>query len=234
MIAFLSLGFVIGMGHALEADHLAAVAAMANRKEGRRTLILRGAFWGLGHTLALFLICSAVVVFGLSISGRIEAGLETAVGLMIVALGCRVWWKMHRERIHLHVHDHGDQRHLHLHSHAADVVPHRKAAHDHTHPARGALAVMGIGVMHGAAGSAALLVLTVAATQSIGQALGYFAVFGLGSIIGMAALSAVASFPLMALDRGARWMQTASGLGIGGLAIWVGGSLALRSLPGVL
>ena len=94
--------------------------------------------------------------------------------------------------------------------------------------------VMGIGVMHGAAGSAALLVLTVAATQSIGQALGYFAVFGLGSIIGMAALSAVASFPLMALDRGARWMQTASGLGIGGLAIWVGGSLALRSLPGVL
>jgi len=95
---------------------------------------------------------------------------------------------------------------------------------------RAHLGTLGIGLLHGAAGSAGLLVLTVAVTDSAVQALVYFAVFGCGSMIGMAALTAVASYPLAAVERGAGWIKTATGLCIGGLAIWIGGSLALESL----
>lgn len=94
--------------------------------------------------------------------------------------------------------------------------------------------VFGIGLLHGAAGSAGLLVLTVAAASSIAQALGYFALFGLGSLAGMALLSAVASYPLGLIGRGAGWMQTATGLAIGALALGVGGSLVVHSFPAIV
>ena len=230
--AFLSLGFVIGMAHALEADHLAAVAAMSSRKTGRRALMARGAIWGLGHTLSLFLICSVVVVLGLGISGRVEARLEMIVGVMIALLGVRLLWKMRRERIHLHVHSHGDAQHLHLHSHADDTVVHEDSAHDHAHR-REQVMTFGIGLLHGAAGSAGLLVLTVATTQTVGQAILYFVVFGIGSMAGMAALTTIASFPLAAIERSAGWMKTSTSFAIAGLAIWVGGSLMIESFAGL-
>ena len=226
--AFLSLGFVIGMAHALEADHLAAVAAMSSRKTGRRALMARGAIWGLGHTLSLFVICSVVVLLGLTISGRVEARLEMIVGVMIVLLGLRLLWKMRRERIHLHVHSHGEEQHLHLHSHAKDRVVHRESVHDHAHR-REKFLTFGIGLLHGAAGSAGLLVLTLSTTGSIGQALLYFLVFGGGSLAGMAALTTIASFPLAAIERSAGWMKTTTGFAISALAIWVGGSLMIDS-----
>jgi hypothetical protein len=228
--AFLALGFVIGMAHALEADHLAAVATFANEGDGRARMIARGALWGLGHTTALFVICSVVVLAGLTISGRLEAALEGAVGVMIVVLGLRVLWKMRRDRVHLHVHSHGAEKHIHLHSHAGETVPH--GAHDHGHRQRAM--VFGIGLLHGAAGSAGLLVLTVAAADSIAQALGYFALFGLGSLAGMAALSFVASYPLGLIGRGAGWMQTATALAIGALALFVGGSIVVHSFPAIV
>lgn len=230
--AFLSLGFVIGLAHALESDHLAAVAALSNGKNSRRNLILRGAFWGLGHTTSLFAICATVVAFGLTITGRAEAALELAVGFMIVALGLRVFWKLRQERIHLHVHEHHGQQHIHLHSHAEDRTPHDASTHEHDHK-HGHVMTFGIGLLHGAAGSAGLLVLTVAATDSTAQALVYVAVFGLGSMTGMATLTAIASYPLAFVERGAQWMKTTTALGIGGLAIWVGGTLAVHSFAGL-
>lgn len=221
---FLTLGFVIGMAHALEADHLAAVGAMLNRGEGRRAMMLRGAVWGAGHTLALFAICSMVLALGLTITGRAEAMLELAVGAMIAGLGLRVLWKLRREHVHIHVHEHDGVRHFHAHSHACETGAHRVSAHAHRHAA-----TLGVGLVHGAAGSAGLLVLTVAATDSLAQALAYFAVFGIGSLAGMAALTTAASVPLAMLERGATWMKTATALAIGGLAIWIGGALALSS-----
>lgn len=226
--SFFTLGLLLGLGHALDGDHLAAVAAMIDRKAGRRAMAARGALWGLGHTFALMLICSAVLLLGLSVSHRVEAALELAVGLMIVALGLRVLWRMRRERIHLHVHSHDDTRHIHLHSHAGDPKDHRRASHDHRH-ARGALGTLGVGLLHGAAGSAGLVVLAVAAADSTAQALGYFAAFGIGTMLGMTALTIMASWPLERLQNGAVWMQQATGLAIAGFAILVGGSLSYAS-----
>jgi len=220
-LAMLPLGFVIGMGHALETDHLAAVSNMLARKGNKRALIARGAFWGLGHTLSLFVICSVVVLLGLTISGGVQAGLEFLVGVMIVALGVQTLWRMHRDRVHAHIHSHGEAVHLHLHSHAGETAPHEEAAHAHEHR-RTNLKALAIGLVHGAAGSGALLVLTVSATQSIWEALVYFAVFGIGSLVGMAALSAVVALPLTAAQRGTTWLRNGTTGLIGCAALWFG------------
>tara|TARA_R110002096_G_scaffold327245_1_gene521175 strand:- start:620 stop:1339 length:720 start_codon:yes stop_codon:yes gene_type:complete len=226
--SILLLAFVIGMGHALETDHLAAVSNMLAQKGNRRALIVRGAFWGLGHTLALFSFCAVVVLLGLTISGQVQAGLEFTVGVMIVALGSQTLWRLHRDRVHIHIHEHGDRKHLHAHSHKGETLPHHEARHEHVHRRTNAKA-LGVGLVHGAAGSGALLVLTVGATQSIGQALAYFAVFGLGSMAGMAALSAVASFPLILAQRGANWLRIGTSAAIGIAALWIGAAIIIEN-----
>ena len=86
-LAVLPLGLIIGMTHALEADHLAAVSAMHKRNDNGLTLVKRGAFWGLGHTASLFVVCLAVFSLGLAIPAQLEAALEFLVGLMIILLG---------------------------------------------------------------------------------------------------------------------------------------------------
>ena len=226
--AVLSLAFVIGMGHALETDHLTAMSNMLAQKGSRRALILRGAFWGLGHTLALFGLCTAVVLLGLSISGQAQAGLELAVGAMIVALGAQTLWRLHRDRVHIHIHEHDGTKHMHAHSHKGETGPHSELPHGHGHPGANAKA-LGIGLLHGAAGSGALLILAASATQNIGMALAYFTVFGLGSMAGMAAMSAVISFPLQLAHRGGNWLRTCTFFTIGLVAISVGTAIVIEN-----
>jgi hypothetical protein len=193
-------------------------------------LVLRGAWWGTGHTIALLAICSIVILAGLSISGELQAVLELCVGIMIVGLGVHVLLTMKRRKIHFHVHDHGGERHIHAHSHATDGGPHAQSAHDHVHRAGTPVRALAVGLVHGAAGSGGLLVLAAATAQSAATALAYVAVFGLGSIIGMAALSFVVSFPLTALQRGAAWLNTATMIAIGCLAVVIGGGLIVESV----
>jgi hypothetical protein len=225
--SILLFGCLAGMSHALEADHLAAVAALSARRSSRRQLVLRGAWWGAGHTVALFAICSLVIFAGLSISPGLAAALELCVGVMIVGLGAHVLLTISRRRIHFHVHDHGGERHVHAHSHAADPRPHADSLHDHGHRQGGALRALAVGLVHGAAGSAALLVLAVAAAQSAATAVAYVVAFGLGSIAGMAALSFVVSFPLTALQRGAAWLNLTTTIAIGAMALVIGGELVV-------
>lgn len=231
-LAILPLAFVIGMSHALETDHLAAMSTMLARKGNRRALIARGAFWGLGHTLALFTFSAVVIILGLSISGGVQAGLEFIVGVMIVGLGLQTLWRLCRDRIHIHVHEHDGQRHMHAHSHKGETLPHHALPHDHDHRRTNAKA-LGIGLIHGAAGSGALLVLTVSTTQSVSQALAYFAVFGLGSMAGMAALSFVVSFPLLMAQRGANWLRITTMAAIGLAAIGIGAAIILENGAGI-
>ncbi len=224
MEGFLALGFLIGMQHALEADHLAAVGTMAVGGAGsKRRLALRGAVWGLGHTITLFAICAAVILMGLTLTERVAAGLEFAVGVMLVLLGLDVVRRMRGQRIHFHAHRHGDGRaHIHAHSHAGAALPHRADPHRHRHPTGFPLRALLIGLVHGAAGSAGLLALAVAATQEVWLAVGYVAVFGLGSILGMAALSFAAAWPLGAAERHARWIHSGLSFGAAALAVVLG------------
>ena len=223
MEGFLALGFLIGMQHALEADHLAAVGAMAAGPGSPRRLALCGAVWGLGHTITLFALCSAVILLGLTLTEEAAAALELGVGVMLVLLGLDVLRRMRARQIHFHVHAHdGGRPHLHAHSHAGATRPHGRDPHDHGHPAGFPLRALVVGLVQGAAGSAGLLALAVAATREPWVAVGYVAVFGLGSILGMAALTFVAAWPLGAAERHARRIHGGLSLGAAALAVVLG------------
>lgn len=236
MEGFLALGFLIGMQHALEADHLAAVGTMAVGGDGaKRGLALRGAVWGLGHTITLFAICAAVILMGLTLTDRVAAALEFGVGAMLVLLGIDVIRRMRAQRVHFHAHAHDHGRphihaHSHAHSHAKRQVqghdnaqpPHAGEPHVHRHPERFLWRALVIGLVHGAAGSAGLLALAVAATREPWVAVGYVAIFGLGSILGMAALSFVAAWPLGAAARHAKRVHNGLSIGAAALAFALG------------
>ncbi|HEY2753981.1 hypothetical protein [Phenylobacterium sp.] len=217
------LGFLAGMGHALEPDHLAAVGALATGKSSRRAMVLRGAAWGLGHTITLFLICSAVILLGMALSNRTAARLESAVGLMLVLLGGEVLFRLRRARVHFHVHDHADgERHFHAHSHLGEAAPHAANPHGHAHRREFPLKALAVGLMHGAAGSAGLLALALASAPDRGLASIYVLLFGLGSMVGMASLSFIASWPLRAAERYATWLHRGLSLAVASLGIGLG------------
>ena len=224
----LLFGCLVGMQHALEADHLTAVAAMSTGRVSRRALVIRGGFWGLGHTITLLSICAVLLVVGEVISARTEAVLEAVVGVMLILLGANVLRSLWKRRPHFHVHEHDTGvRHMHWHTHGGNA-PHAQSAHRHEHSDLGLARALTVGMVHGAAGSAGLLVLAAAA-DSLLNALGYVLAFGVGSIIGMAALSFVASFPLKLMERSAEWFNTATVTCIGCVAVLIGGALIVEN-----
>src|SRR3954454_16967236 len=207
MFGILGLGFLLGMQHALEADHIAAVSSIAARRSDIRDIVRHGLTWGLGHTLTLFAFAGAAILLGHAIPEHLTRPLETAVGIMLVGLGGHVLWRLWRDRVHFHLHRHADGAgHIHLHSHASDSVPHRQSAHAHEHGFRWRSLL--VGLMHGMAGSAALLVLAVSQAASPAVGLGYVALFGIGSMIGMGVLSTVIAVPLAVSARSLTWANS--------------------------
>jgi hypothetical protein len=206
MFGILGLGFLLGMQHALEADHIAAVSSIAARRSHVGDIVKHGLTWGLGHTLTLFAFAGAAILLGRAIPETIARPIETAVGVMLVGLGAHVLWRLWRDRVHFHRHGHGDGTvHFHAHSHAGETLAHARAAHAHEHGFRWRTLL--VGLMHGMAGSAALLVLTVSQASSPAVGLGYVALFGIGSMIGMGALSTLIALPIAV---SARWLTSAN------------------------
>jgi len=204
ILSLLSLGFLLGVKHALDADHVAAILTIAteNRTFWRSSLI--GFCWGVGHTVILLVVGTAVLLFKFTIPSAWAKLVEVAVGVMLVGLGLSVAFALWRERVHLHAHwhEHGEQ-HRHLHSHS------RGAHHDHLHRFRLEYKSLAVGMVHGLAGSAALLLLVLAAVPSLGVGLVYILVFGAGSILGMVFLATAMSIPFaMSAERTARVHQT--------------------------
>ncbi|HVR07911.1 MAG TPA: urease accessory protein [Thermoanaerobaculia bacterium] len=225
MISLLFLGLLLGMRHALEADHVAAVASLATRSKGMRRTVLQGAVWGLGHTLTLLAVGGACLLLRAAISARLAAALEGAVGVMLVLLGADVLLRMRRRHVHLHVHRHPDGTvHFHAHSHAPEEA-HDRDHHQHAHREGFPLRALLVGMVHGLAGSAALLLVTLTTLSSAWLGVAYIAVFGIGSIAGMAVLAAVISVPLRGSMRSlAGWangLEAAIGVGTLLVGAWV-------------
>ena len=197
MLSMLLFGLLLGMRHAMEADHVAAVATLATRGRSIGQTMRLGAVWGLGHTLTLLLFGGIVLTLDSVMPQQLAAGLELAVGFMLVVLGLDVLRRMIKERVHFHVHRHAeDVVHLHAHSHADEHAPHDPHLHTHGHVLGLNLRALFIGMMHGMAGSAALILLTLETVRSVPLGLAYIVLFGAGSIIGMALLSAIIAVPL--------------------------------------
>jgi hypothetical protein len=217
MVTLLGLGFVLGMRHALEADHAAAVASLALRNSSMSHTLKQGLAWGMGHTITLLAFSSVVLLLGSVIPARFAQVLEFGVGLMLVGLGLDVIRRLRQEQVHVHVHQHLHRPpHVHAHSHKGEARP-TTAPHEHTHQHRFPYRALLVGLMHGMAGSAALILLTLHTAISPGQAVGYIFIFGLGSTLGMALLSLVMAIPLWysahSLTRVHRGLQTCVGIG---------------------
>jgi len=221
MFGILGLGFVLGMQHALEADHIAAVSSIAARRTDIRDIVKHGLTWGLGHTLTLFVFAGAAIVLGHAIPERMARPLETAVGVMLVGLGAHVLWRLWRDRVHFHQHGHGDgTTHIHVHSHAREAVPHQRSEHRHAHGFRWRSLL--VGLMHGMAGSAALLILAVSQVANPVYGLFYVALFGVGSMLGMGALSTVIAVPLAVSARWLTWANRGLQAGVGVVTVAIG------------
>lgn len=184
----LSIGFLLGLRHATEADHLAAVSTIVSEKKSLFTASIVGGLWGLGHTISLFVVGLVVIFLKLQISESVEAKLEACVGVMLVILGLNALRKLFQsEKVHLHTHDHGAREHVHLHTHQDEKS---ETAH-HKFSPRSVV----IGMVHGLAGSAALMLLIVPTIPTPSVAIMYILIFGLGSIGGMMVMSLLIGLP---------------------------------------
>ncbi len=223
MLTWLTLGFFIGMQHAFEADHVAAVTSLASDKTGIRRIARLGAIWGMGH--AAMLAVFGGLVFGLKIAldEHLSASMEFVVGIMLVALGGRVIYRLVRDRVHFHAHRHDEDRaHFHAHSHHGDVADHAKSAHAHVHPDTDWRKTLLVGMMHGLAGSAALVVLMGSTASSLELGLLFMVLFGVGSVAGMAVLSAMIAIPLSVTAKSLTWLNRTLQAGAGIVAVAIG------------
>lgn len=204
-IAGVLLGLAVGLRHAFEPDHLTAVATLATETRDVRRGAALGALWGLGHTAALVVVGSILIALGAVIPDRLAATFELAVCVMLVALGVRAILRARREgqvgRAPAHHHHHLD----HAHHHAGPDA--------HLHVGRWTLAwrPLAVGLVHGLAGSGALTAIVFAQLPTTAARLAYLSMFGLGSVAGMAAASAVVGVSLRTLARAQRGLTLVAG-----------------------
>ena len=203
IVAVLAIGGLLGLRHAFEPDHLAAVSTLATRPGGRRLwgAARLGLIWGLGHTVTVGAVALLIIALGVRLPAGLWPAAELLVAALLILLGAVVIWRYVRGRWHMHTHAHtAAAPHFHLHSHAADP------SHGHTHAVVDARRSLGFGIAHGLAGSGAIAALLVAAVPDTMSRLVYFAAFSAGTIVGMLGVSLTLSlFVRFAAERGARW-----------------------------
>jgi len=224
------LGFLLGMLHATDADHVIAVSTIVSRQGDVRTAARVGLLWGLGHTLTVFGVGVAIILFNLVISPRLELAMEFCVALMLILLGFVTLRRISRqvrtnitaaladglsehvhtapvEPAHGHLHRHGDYLHAHRHGHGAD-------AHGHADTPLGlldrqlgglglyqALRPLAIGIVHGLAGSAAVALLVLTQIREPMWAVVYLLLFGAGTTAGMMLMTAAIVLPFVGSRR---------------------------------
>lgn len=221
MINIMLFGFLIGLRHALEADHVMAVASLTAEKSTANA-VRQGAVWGIGHTLTLLIVGGFVLYADGLIPENVANLLELMVGFMLLILGGDLIRRVIVNKWHIHTHEHADgRRHIHLHSHA-DMANQDTASHDHLHQREFPLRALLVGLMHGLAGSAALVLLVLQTVQSPQIGVIYIIIFGLGSIVGMALLSVCITVPLNRSTHKISWLRTAISYAIGIFTLTLG------------
>ena len=211
IFSILALGFILGMRHATDSDHVAAVATIVSRSKQMGTAWLLGAFWGLGHTATIFAVGAAIILFRVVIPPHVGLGMEFLVGVVLAGLGLAniagYWTGAGSTTAHEHAHGHDSE-----HEHGGNGSQHSHA-HIHTEPANWVQRTLqaagwaqitrsiSVGLMHGLAGSAAVALLVLATIPEPLGAMVYLLVFGAGTLAGMLTLSALMEFSMFKLTR---------------------------------
>jgi high-affinity nickel-transport protein len=201
------------MRHATDADHVIAVTTIVSGERRLAAAARIGIAWGIGHSVTVFLVGGAIILFKLAIPPRLAMGMEFAVAIVLILLGISVLWRS-SPRIanllgrksnqgawltHSHRHEHDGATHAHPHAHA-DGATHAHQSHLFASPARFARGSLerafGVGLVHGLAGSAAIALLVLSAIPSPFWGLVYLAIFGFGTIVGMALITTAIGLPV--------------------------------------
>ncbi len=237
VLSVVLLGLLLGVQHATDPDHVAAVATIVSRRPRFVSGALIGALWGVGHTVTIAAVGGAIILLNVTISHAVGLSLELAVAVMLVALGLlRLVWTF-RGSDHVHpehlrsAHAHGSKPAFHSHPHTHDGVAH---AHPHLHPSRRlllalqtvgvaqALRSVGIGLVHGLAGSAAVALLVLSTIRNPYWAAAYLLVFGAGTIVGMMAITAAMTLPFALTVNRFAWLNRALAFGTGAASLCLG------------
>jgi hypothetical protein len=175
----LAVAVLLGLRHATDPDHLAAVSTLVagGRDRAARRAGELGLAWGLGHALTLFLFGLPILLLDSYLPERVQQGAETAIALVIVYLAVRLLARWRRGEFHAHAHSHGGEEHFHAHR-----------THEHRH-ARSGLGAFGIGLVHGMGGSAGVGILLVASIESTSLAVVSLALLAIFTAVSMTALS---------------------------------------------
>ena len=213
----LAFSFAMGLRHALEPDHLAAVSTIVSDRKSIWSSSLVGGLWGIGHTLALLIAGIAVIAFHFQISERLANILELGVGVMLFGLGAQTLWKVYKGgSVHSHIHVHGGVIHAHPHVHDVEQVRAHAAPSATHHGLKLNPKPLFVGLVHGLAGSGALMLLILATISSPVVAIAYILIFGVGSIAGMMVMSMLIGLPFhftagrfVKMDR---WLRSGAGL----------------------
>jgi ABC-type nickel/cobalt efflux system permease component RcnA len=205
----------------LDADHLIAVSAIVGESKELSGSSAIGVLWGLGHTASLLLVGVAVIALQIEIPERIALAMEFGVAAMLIGLGVRVVWKLMRGgTLHVHVHSHENHGHAHPHVHPPGeehILDHRHTHHSTSFAplrpawwqsqARTGKRSIFIGMVHGLAGSAPLMLIVLTTIPSPSLALSYIGMFGLGSVGGMLVMSTLIGLPFAFTARRSRYMN---------------------------
>jgi high-affinity nickel-transport protein len=248
LISFLSIlavGFLLGMRHATDPDHVIAVTTIVSNQRSSVRAAFIGAFWGVGHTVTIFVVGAGIILFNLVIPVRVGLSMELSVAMMLIILGLinvagfvgslpgkSIQNDGGEKIIHSHPHNHGDFFHNHSHAHEAD-----RRSHAPDPPVAWMDRAFGrsnvflyvrpfvVGVVHGLAGSAAVALLVLTTIRNVHWAIAYLLVFGVGTIAGMMliTMSIASAFSIVGKGREnfSRRLALASGLLSLGFGIFV-------------
>lgn len=231
LLALAGFGFLLGMRHATDADHVIAVTTILNRSRRFVHTTLIGALWGMGHTITVLIVGVAIIVFNVVIPPPVGLAMEFAVALMLILLGIlnlTGGLRSITERLtppapmhghpheHVHAHDETDDEHAHGHAHLHGHGRDDRLDLVQTFGWYQLIRPVAVGLVHGLAGSAAIALLVLATIEDTGSALAYLVVFCVGVAAGMAVLTTVIGLPFwVARARSAqinRWLTIGSGV----------------------
>jgi ABC-type nickel/cobalt efflux system permease component RcnA len=204
MMAVLSIGLVFGLKHATEVDHVVAISTIVSRHKNIFHSAIVGALWGAGHTAALVVVAAIVLSLRIAVSESVSGWLELGVAIMIVGLGISALRQALKKNAHVHVHQHNhdglSHTHIHFHENETRHQPALRSQHSHALSSLGWKPIL-IGMMHGLAGSGALMLLVLTQISSPWLGFLYVATFGLGSIVGMLVMSGLIGLPFAFSSR---------------------------------
>ncbi len=213
----LLISALLGLRHASDPDHLAAVTTLIASEEDLdkvRKAGFMGLLWGAGHGTTLVLIGLPLVLFNRYLPEVVQQAAEALIGAIIILLAVRLLLRWRRGLFHVHHHSHGGEPHRHVHSHAGEA----DEAHEHAHKRRTPLGAYGVGLIHGIGGSGGLTLLLLSTISDKAQAAGALLLFAAGTAVSMALLSTAFGLAIAGGPLGRNFERVAPVLGVLGVA----------------